>query len=70
MRLLAVVRYLLTPLSVSPLLAILYFAIALTVAEQIGVLGIAMFYTVGVLFLSYSFAMLDHVLDGRIRRLP
>ena len=65
MRALAVVRYLFIPLKVSPLLATLGFAIVLTMAEQSGVIGIGLFYGAGGLFLSYSFAMLDHVLDGR-----
>jgi hypothetical protein len=65
MRLLAIARYLLVPLSVSSLLAILFFAVFLTAAEHSGLFGIALGFGVALLLVGYGFALLEHVMDGR-----
>jgi hypothetical protein len=65
MRPLLVVRYLLVPLGVAPLLAILFFAVALNFAKHAGLFGIALFFGFAWLLISYGFALLEHVLDGR-----
>ena len=65
MRLFAIARYLLEPLKPSPLLSILGFSLALTLAEQVGVLGIELFLITALLFFCYGFALLDHAMEGR-----
>jgi hypothetical protein len=70
MRPLLVVRYLLVPLGAAPLLAILFFAVSLTFAEHAGLFGIALFFGIAWLLITYGFALLEHVLDGRSHPLP
>jgi hypothetical protein len=65
MRLFAIARYLLEPLKASPLLSILGFSLALTLAEQVGVVGIELFLITALLFFCYGFALLDHAMEGR-----
>jgi hypothetical protein len=65
MRLFAIARYLLVPLNASSLLSILYFSAALTIAEQVGVLGIELFLITCLIFFCYGFALLDHTVEGR-----
>jgi hypothetical protein len=69
MRPLAVARYLLVPLDPSLLLAILYFGVALTLAEHAGVLGMMLLLGTASLAFCYGFALLDHVREGRRRPL-
>ena len=65
MCLFAIARYLLVPLNASSLLSILYFSVALTLAEHVGVVGIELFAITSLLFFCYGFALLDHTLEGR-----
>lgn len=65
MRPLAILRYLIVPLSPSPALSILYFAVALTISEHAGVVGIPLFLGTSLLFFCYGFALLDHALESR-----
>jgi hypothetical protein len=65
MRASALLRYLLVPLNPSAVAAILSLAVALTIAEHSGVLGITLFFGTSLLLVCYGFALLDHVLDGR-----
>jgi hypothetical protein len=69
MRLFAIARYLLVPLNASSLLSILYFSATLTIAEQMGVMGIGLFVITSLLFFCYGFALLDHTVEGRSRPL-
>src|SRR5688572_20373790 len=69
MRAFAIARYLLVPLNASSLLAILYFSGSLTLAEHVGVIGIPLFLGISLLFFSYGFALLDHMVEGRTRTL-
>ena len=65
MRLLAIARYVLIPLNASSLLSILGFSVALSLAEQVGVVGIELFLITSLLFICYGFALLDHTIEGR-----
>ena len=65
MRPLSIVRYLFVPLNASSLLSILYFAVALTLGEHGGVVGLPVLLTAVLLFFCYGFALLDHVVEGR-----
>jgi hypothetical protein len=60
----SVIRYLLVPLRVSSTLAILFFAVFLTVAEHSGLFGIGLGFGVALLLVGYGFALLEHVMDG------
>src|SRR5690606_21350155 len=53
----------------SLLVAILYFAVALSVGEHAGLAGLLLMLVTGSLAFCYGFALLDHVRDGRPRPL-
>ena len=61
----ALLRYLLLPLHASPLILIVLFGLGMTAGEHMGVYGIFIFTVLGSWFFKYSFALLDHVVDGR-----
>lgn len=65
MRLLSILRYVFVPLNASSLLSIIYFAVALTIGEHAGIIGLMVFLGAALLLFCYGFALLDHVLEGR-----
>lgn len=69
MRRLAIARALLVPLDPTLLLAILYFAVALSIGENAGVAGILLQLVTSSLAFCYGLALLDHVREGRKRPL-
>lgn len=69
MRRLAIARALLVPLDPTLLLAILYFAVALSIGENAGVAGILLLLVTSSLAFCYGLALLDHVREGRKRPL-
>ncbi len=58
-------KYLRVPLHTAPLLAIGVFGVFVSLAEHAGLLGVPALAILGSWFLTYGFALLDHVLDGR-----
>jgi hypothetical protein len=65
LRPLVVLRYLSVPLRTAPLLSVLFFAVSLCFAEQMGVLGVGVVLLYGLWFFTYGFLLLDHVTEGR-----
>lgn len=58
-------HYLRVPLHTAPLIAIGVFGVFVSLAEHAGLLGVPALAILGSWFLTYGFALLDHVLDGR-----
>jgi hypothetical protein len=58
-------QYLRVPLHTAPLIAIGVFGVFVSLAEHAGLLGVPALAILGSWFLTYGFAVLDHVLDGR-----
>ncbi len=58
-------HYLRLPLCPAPLILIAIFGILLNLAEHAGLLGVPALAILGSSFLTYGFALLDHVLEGR-----
>lgn len=65
MRRAPLLHYLRVPLHTAPLIAIGVFGILVSLAEHAGLLGVPALAILGSWFLTYGFALLDHVLEGR-----